>query len=246
MTDLWPDAEVGEMVGDGTVLSFEAAGAITKGKAVYLSADMKVSQCSAADHNLLSATHPDTLAGSPVRGDILIGNATPKWSKLAIGLANRILKTDGLDPLWGLIVNENVDAAAAIAESKLALNYPTHNQIHGNEDHDPEMALAIHNHNLADLAEKSHGSLTGITADQHHAQLHKDSHKSGGSDAFTSTDLLEAVTKRLQESSGPTNLLISSVADGQYLKRSGTNIIGDTPAGGGGVSHAEVWAIEGV
>jgi len=48
MTDLWPDAEVGEMISDGTVLSFEAAGAITKGKAVYLSADMKVSQCSAA------------------------------------------------------------------------------------------------------------------------------------------------------------------------------------------------------
>mgnify|MGYP001063584304 FL=1 len=47
MTDLWPDAEVGEMVSDGVVLSFEAASAITKGKAVYLSADMKVSQCTA-------------------------------------------------------------------------------------------------------------------------------------------------------------------------------------------------------
>jgi len=30
MTDLWPDAEVGEMISDGVVLSFEAAGAITK------------------------------------------------------------------------------------------------------------------------------------------------------------------------------------------------------------------------
>jgi len=48
MTDLWPDVEVGEMISDGTVLSFEAAAAITKGKAVYLSADMKVTQCSAA------------------------------------------------------------------------------------------------------------------------------------------------------------------------------------------------------
>jgi len=45
LVDLWPDAEVGEMVSDGTVLSFEAATAITKGKAVYLSADMIVSQC---------------------------------------------------------------------------------------------------------------------------------------------------------------------------------------------------------
>jgi len=48
MTDLWPDAEVGELISDGTVLSFEATGAITKGKTVYLSADMKVSQCNAA------------------------------------------------------------------------------------------------------------------------------------------------------------------------------------------------------
>ena len=46
MTDLWPDAEVGEMVSDGIVLSFEATSAITKGDLVYLSADMKVSKCS--------------------------------------------------------------------------------------------------------------------------------------------------------------------------------------------------------
>ena len=48
MADLWPDAEVGEMVSDGVVLSFEAVTAITKGDLVYLSADMKVSKCSAA------------------------------------------------------------------------------------------------------------------------------------------------------------------------------------------------------
>ena len=48
MVDLWPDAEVGEMISNGIVLSFEAASAITKGDLVYLSADMKVSKCSAA------------------------------------------------------------------------------------------------------------------------------------------------------------------------------------------------------
>jgi len=48
VADLWPDAEVGEMISDGVVLSFEAATAITKGDLVYLSADMKVSKCSAA------------------------------------------------------------------------------------------------------------------------------------------------------------------------------------------------------
>jgi hypothetical protein len=53
MTDLWSDAEVGEMISEGTVLSFEAAAAITKGKTVYLSADMKVSQCTAATQHAL-------------------------------------------------------------------------------------------------------------------------------------------------------------------------------------------------
>jgi len=43
---------------------------------------------------------------------------------------------------------------------------------HGNEWHDPDMALATHNHNLADLAEKSHASLTNVTSDQHHPQAH--------------------------------------------------------------------------
>jgi predicted RecA/RadA family phage recombinase len=47
MTDLWSDAEIGEIIGDGTVYSFEAEGNISKGKCVYLSSDMKVSQCSA-------------------------------------------------------------------------------------------------------------------------------------------------------------------------------------------------------
>jgi len=47
VADLWPDAEVGEMISDGVVLSFEAAAAITKGDLVYLSANMKVSKCSA-------------------------------------------------------------------------------------------------------------------------------------------------------------------------------------------------------
>jgi predicted RecA/RadA family phage recombinase len=53
VTDLWPDAEVGEMITDGTVLSFDAASAITKGDLVYLSADMTVSKCTAATQHAL-------------------------------------------------------------------------------------------------------------------------------------------------------------------------------------------------
>lgn len=59
---------------------------------------------------------------------------------------------------------------------------------------------------------------------------HETSHKSGGSDAFLSTDLLDAIVKRLQESGGPTTLIMGTVADGKFLKRSGTSVVGDTPS----------------
>jgi len=36
-----------------------------------------------SNHNLFSTTHPDTVAASPVLGDLVFGNATPKWDKLA-------------------------------------------------------------------------------------------------------------------------------------------------------------------
>jgi len=41
----------------------------------------------------------------------------------------------------------------------------------------------------------AHTELTGVAADQHHAQLHKDSHKSGGGDAFALTDLLDCLAR---------------------------------------------------
>ncbi len=54
-------------------------------------------------HALLSTTHSDTLAASVVRGSILVGNSTPKWSALAIGAANRVLLSDGTDAAWGQV-----------------------------------------------------------------------------------------------------------------------------------------------
>jgi hypothetical protein len=51
-------------------------------------------------HNILSAKHGDTLAASIVRGDVLVGNATPKLSRLAKGTANQLLKSDGTDVSW--------------------------------------------------------------------------------------------------------------------------------------------------
>lgn len=51
-------------------------------------------------HNLLSTIHGDTLAGEVERGDLLIGNNTPKWSKLAKGTEGQVLTSDGTDIAW--------------------------------------------------------------------------------------------------------------------------------------------------
>lgn len=43
---------------------------------------------------LLSSFFSDTLAGSVVRGDLIIGNSTPAWSRLAKGTAKQLLSMD--------------------------------------------------------------------------------------------------------------------------------------------------------
>lgn len=54
-------------------------------------------------HNLLSAIHGDTTAGSVARGDLITGQgASAKWARLVKGTANQVLAMDGTatDILW--------------------------------------------------------------------------------------------------------------------------------------------------
>ncbi len=48
-------------------------------------------------HNLLSTTHPDTLAGTVVRGDLVVGNATPAWARLARCASGSYIGSNGTD-----------------------------------------------------------------------------------------------------------------------------------------------------
>lgn len=65
------------------------------------------------NHNLLSATHPDTAAASVVRGDMITGQgATPSWQRLALGAADRVLFSNGTDATW-----------AQVSDAALANNY---------------------------------------------------------------------------------------------------------------------------
>lgn len=68
---------------------------------------------------------------------------------------------------------------------------------------------------------------------------HESRHVSGAIDAFLTTDILEAIVKRLEETGG-TTMLMGAVADGTFLKRSGTSLIGATPSSGVATSFTPV------
>lgn len=96
----------------------------------------------------------------------------------------------------------------------------------------PTTGLVLTSGGLTQLTTRHHTDLDDVSANQHHNQLHESAHISGGGDAFVSTDLLEAIIKRIQESTGPTTLTVGNVTDGQYLRRVGTTIVSGDPAGG--------------
>jgi hypothetical protein len=57
-----------------------------------------------ANHNLLDGSvHPDTLAGTVVAGDLVTGNATPKWARLAKGATGYVLKAGATILEWGQV-----------------------------------------------------------------------------------------------------------------------------------------------
>jgi hypothetical protein len=59
-----------------------------------------------SNHNLLSSTHTDTSAASVVQGDLLFGNATPAWARLAKDAnATRYLSNTGTSnaPAWAQV-----------------------------------------------------------------------------------------------------------------------------------------------
>lgn len=66
--------------------------------AVVLTTDARLSDArTPTSHNILSTAHGDTLADAVVRGDVIVGNSTPKWARLAKGAAKTVLRSDGTD-----------------------------------------------------------------------------------------------------------------------------------------------------
>jgi hypothetical protein len=69
---------------------------------------------------VLAVADGGTGFGSYSIGDLLYASGAAAFSKLGIGTSAFLLKSTGTAPSWGLLLNANVDAAAAIARTKLA------------------------------------------------------------------------------------------------------------------------------
>ena len=52
-------------------------------------------------HNWLSTTHADTVASSPVRGAVVVANATPAWAKVQPSVTGSMLLYNGTDTVFG-------------------------------------------------------------------------------------------------------------------------------------------------
>ena len=93
----------------------------------------------AVAHALLSATHSDILADSVLAGDVMIGNDTPKWSRLAISVpAANVRNVLGVDngettPSWKTALDDThpADIAAAATEgTSLVFSHRDHVHAH--------------------------------------------------------------------------------------------------------------------
>ena len=68
-----------------------------------------------AAHNLLSSTHSDTTAASPVRGDLVTAQgASPAWNRLAKGTQYQVLTGGSTEPTWGAVALNQATAVSGV------------------------------------------------------------------------------------------------------------------------------------
>lgn len=92
------------LVGSGAAWGAQTLPNCTSGALNYTTATnlWSCNPSTVAGHNLLSSTHGDTLAATVVRGDLIVGNTTPAWSRIAKGAAGTFfgMGSAGTDPAW--------------------------------------------------------------------------------------------------------------------------------------------------
>ena len=94
--------------------------------------------------NTVAVADGGTGLNSYTTGDLLYASASTTLAKLGIGTQHYVLNSTGSAPAWALIDNDNVDASAAIARSKLANGTADHVIINdGSGAFSSEASLAI-------------------------------------------------------------------------------------------------------
>jgi hypothetical protein len=102
-TDTVADTVVkGDFIFGNATPKWERLGIGTTGQILTVSGGLPVwaDATSTAAHAMLSATHTDTLVDTVVAGDLIFGNATPKWSRLAKGPDGQLLVLQAGYPAW--------------------------------------------------------------------------------------------------------------------------------------------------
>ncbi len=108
-----------------TVVARLAAGNVVAASVAEMQTLLGIGGAPAA-HDLLAASHGDTLADAVTDGDIIIGNATPKWSSLAItvpgaGLINHLAVANGeTRPSWKALFDATVPGTIAPSDAAVA------------------------------------------------------------------------------------------------------------------------------
>lgn len=111
-----PSAYGGTSCTNQVLTALTASGA---GTCVTLTSAYTSGNFPATAHNLLSSTHGDTTAASVVRGDILRGNSTPAWSRLALGGNNLYLKSNATDLVYSTLAAGGVGSCTNQAVTAL-------------------------------------------------------------------------------------------------------------------------------
>jgi hypothetical protein len=78
--------------------------------------NIQIDSSAGGNHNLLDgAIDADTVAQAAVRGMIIVGNLTPKWSGLALGGAGTYPRSNGTDLVYANITQADVSGIAQLA-----------------------------------------------------------------------------------------------------------------------------------
>lgn len=96
----------------GSTWSDTSGGTATWRKCTSITPITWASAEGAGNHNFLSASHPDTVAGTGVRGDIIVRDATG-WARVALGTSGQVPRSNGTDILIATLGHGDLGSVTA-------------------------------------------------------------------------------------------------------------------------------------